>query len=727
MDTKSLHFDKTIKNWDEALPLGNGDLGCLIWNKSNSLRFSIDKNGIWDCSNSPENQAEFNYKNLKKLVKEQNQKEIERIFDDCYMNTTPTKLPTGKIIINLGVRSNVISELNFITGEATIKAKKVCVRSFIHSNQDFGLIEINKENITYKIDNPKYANEKKSIFRHSSKGTTQSLKNLNYPKATFVNEKENNIEYQYFIQPTNDCFYGVVSGKINKDGKTLIAYTVCISDKNDFVQKGKVIIKDALLKGYSNSFNEHKKWWAQYWTKSSITLPDKELEKQWFLNTYLLACGSRKNHYPMPLQGVWTADNNSLPPWKGDYHHDLNTQMTYTSYLKSNHLEQGESFIDYLLNLKDIGCKFSEKFYGVKGLCLPSVMDIKGHALGGWSQYTLAPTNQLWLCQILTRYYLYTKDKAYLEKIYEYNNLVGEFLLNILEEKNDKYKLPLSSSPEINDNKLSAWLTPNTNYDLALMQNFMDEMIILSNEIGDEENAKFWKEQCSKLEPLAINDNKILMLSSDKNLEESHRHHAHCMSIYPLKSLEYTTKQNKEIIASTVKNLEDLGRKEWVGYSVGWLAELYIAMGNGDAASEELHKFFKYNCTQNGFHVNGDYLKKLDFKYKYRLFTLEGNFIACDAIQDMLFYSEKGKIQLFPAIPKSWKNAEFNNFRGYDGIIVSAKLENGIISHLEITATTDCKISIENDLSHLKSNATNIGTVMFELKAYDKITFYKES
>lgn len=69
MNTKQLYFNKTIKNWDEAIPLGNGDLGCLMWNKSNKLRFSIDKAGIWDCSNPPKNQPDFNYSNLKQLVK----------------------------------------------------------------------------------------------------------------------------------------------------------------------------------------------------------------------------------------------------------------------------------------------------------------------------------------------------------------------------------------------------------------------------------------------------------------------------------------------------------------------------------------------------------------------------------------------------------------------------------------------------------------------------------
>lgn len=69
MNTKLLKFDKTITHWDEAIPLGNGDLGCLIWDESSKLRFSIDKAGIWDCSNPPKNQPDFNYSYLKQLVK----------------------------------------------------------------------------------------------------------------------------------------------------------------------------------------------------------------------------------------------------------------------------------------------------------------------------------------------------------------------------------------------------------------------------------------------------------------------------------------------------------------------------------------------------------------------------------------------------------------------------------------------------------------------------------
>lgn len=704
METKSLHFNETIVNWDEALALGNGDIGCLIWNSADKLRFSLDKNGIWDCSESPEKQENFNYKYLQKLISEKKQDEIVKLFDECYGRVTPTKLPTGKIILDLGVKDNVVSDLDFMTAQAKVKAGNVEVRSFIAADADFGLIEVNKTGIGMKIENPEFGDEKDYDRLKSYEGTVTELKNLHYPKAEFVKTKDGNTEYQYFIQPTHESFYGIISAMRKIEGRTLIAYTVAISDKNDFIETALLKLKTALDYGYNKAFESHKKWWEKYWKQSDINIPDKFLEKQWYLNNYLLASCSRKNHFPMPLQGVWTADNGSLPPWKGDYHHDLNTQMSYTSYLKANHLEQGQCFIDFLLSLTDRAEEFAHSFYDAEGICLPSVMDLKGYALGGWSQYALSPTNQLWLCQIMARYYYFTKDDKYLGKIYDYMKKTGQFLLSMLTEKDGKYKLPLSSSPEIHDNSAEAWLTPNSNYDLALMRCFMIDMKNISRAMGKEDEASEWAHHFDKLEDLAVNEDNVLMLSPDESLKESHRHHAHCMSLYPLKMLEYDTPRHKEIIDATVKNLEELGIEEWVGYSVGWMAEFYIIQGRGDKAAEMLTNFFRYNCTANGFHINGDYLKKTDFRLKYRLFTLEANFLACDAIQDMLLYTEKGKIKLFPAIPTDWKNVSFETFRGYGAVLVSASMVDGKIAHVEIEALADARIEIMNDLDGLNCN-----------------------
>lgn len=692
-----LKFSHTITAWDEAIPLGNGDLGCLIWGKANELRFSLDKSGIWDCSNPPEEQDGFTYANLIDLVSKRKQRKINKIFDDCYANTTPTKLPTGRLVLDLGVNHEVMSELDILTAESKVAVDSIVVKSFVHATEDYGLIEINSDKITLHLEAPKYGIKGKKTRKRFAKGISQSLSNLRYDVVEYHSVKVGDIEYNYFIQPTNDGAYGIFTASKAMSGNTLIAYTVLsANDGKELFNTAKVILDKAIGVGYIEAIKSHSKWWSEYHSRSEISLEDKTLEHRWYLNNYLLGSCSRKGKLPMPLQGVWTADNGDLPPWKGDYHHDLNTQMSYTSYLKANHLEEGESFIDYLLNMSDAGERFAKKYYGVDGLCLPSVMDVQGHALGGWAQYALSPTNQLWLCLIMARYYHHTYNKDYFNKIYPYFNKVGDMILGLLKEVDGYYRLPLSSSPEINDNRLSSWLKPNSNYDLALIRAFMAELATLSGIAGDELKKTDWLMHLDKLEALAIDDRKVLKISRDRTLDISHRHLSHCMAIYPLRTMRYGG-DNKAIIDSTIADIEALGKKYWVGYTYGWLANLHIVQRNGDKAYKLIRDFFDYFCTANGFHVNGDFTDKSDCGMKYRYFTLEGNFLATDAINNMLLYSESDGTILFPAIPEKWRNISFKNLRGYGGILISAELTDGKVSYLRIVAENDIAVNLLAD------------------------------
>ncbi len=195
-------------------------------------------------------------------------------------------------------------------------------------------------------------------------------------------------------------------------------------------------MKKLWKKGYQNNFKTHESWWKKYWKDSGIRLKDKNLEKAWYFNNYLLASASRKNNPPMPLQGLWTADDNTLPPWKGDYHHDLNTQFSYMGYLKANHIEQGESFFDYLISLDDKAKEFAKNFYKAEGACLPTIMDFYGNPIGGWTMYAYSPTSQCWLADLLYRHAKLTGDKEFTKnKAYPYIKNSVDFIISILEEK----------------------------------------------------------------------------------------------------------------------------------------------------------------------------------------------------------------------------------------------------------------------------------------------------
>lgn len=711
MEPFKLIIDRKIDRWDEGIPMGNGEMGCLLFGDAKKLVLALDRGDIWDRSGSPEKTEGFTYANLVKWAHEGNTKSIWKTFDAPYNRPTPTKLPTGRLELEIGSGKQSCFELNMETAESTYTCDNIWFKTYTHATEKVGMAKTNAEDLKLTIVNPKFG--KKSAFdslfsKFNFKGAVAGkLKNVKYPPAKFGEEQKKNVLVKYFLQPLNDddC-YGVAIAYEKKGENYEMAYYAYYCRSSEELKKVLLnTVIGALKKGYDNLFESHKKWWGDYNSKSSITVPDDYIQNRYNMGNYLLGSASRKGCYPMPLQGLWTAcDDKLLPPWKGDYHHDLNTQMTYYSYLKANHLEQGESFIDYLYSLKDRAADFAKRFYGAEGICLPSVMDIDGYAMGGWAMYSLSPTNQMWLCQSFERYYTYTGDREFLQKTaYPYMEQSARFILSLLKEDEEGYYvLPISSSPEIHDNTLKAFLKPNSNYDEAMLIYIFTSLKRLAGILEKEADEKLWMDTLSKLRPLAVNDKNILRISRDEDLNESHRHQSHAMSIHPLRLLDYSNDKDRKIIDATIARAVELGSKMYTGYSIAWIGEFFTVAKNGDEALKYLEIFWKYFCSVNTFHLNGDYTKQGYSSFSYRPFTLEGNFCAQDVLQEMMLYSENGYYELFPALPKKWNNVSFKTLRGWGGVLVSAAMENSSLKAAKFDAENDVEFILRTPVDGLE-------------------------
>lgn len=705
-----LIFKENIKRWDEAIPLGNGRIGSLIWGEPTALRFSLDRTDIWDLS-VPMNteRKEFCYKNLVRLAKEKKTQEIRELFDAPYNYPTPTKLPAGKLIFDFKNMSKVKSVLDLQIAEAEldITGPSECykVYSFCHAVSKTGMIKIGttRDKFSVKLLSPQFGsqNEKEEVYynpkeREISQG---GLEKLHYSEAV-RGEANGAPSFLWFTQEVDERFsYGIVAGVLEKEQETLVFYRIITSnDGENWLEDAKMQLKEELLAGYEISQREHRIWWKRYWEKSKVMLPDSLFEKQWYVTNYLFASCSRKGSYPMPLQGVWTADDGNLPPWKGDYHHDLNTQFSYTHFYKANHLEEGESFIDFLWDSMGAARKFAKVFYETDGICLPGVMTIDGKPLGGWPMYSLSPVHQIWLCQSFELYYRYTGDETFLrERAWIYFEETAKCITSLLEEGEDGYYyLPVSSSPEIHDDEAEAWVTPNSNYDLALLRYLYAMLIEFSDRLENGQKEK-WENVMKKLPHLAVNEKNVLMISPDESLEESHRHLSNAMAICPLYLYRYDNEEEKEIIDAVVEDYERLGTGMWVGFSFAWMAHLYAIQKNGEGAFDRLRIFWESFCSVNGFHLNGDYKKRGYTTFHYRPFTLEANMYAADALQEMLMQMHDGVIELFPAVPQKWKDEQvgFEGFRGEKGILISAKMKNSDICEVQLKAQHEQSVLVK--------------------------------
>lgn len=335
-------------------------------------------------------------------------------------------------------------------------------------------------------------------------------------------------------------------------------------------------------------------------------------------------------------------------------------------------------------------------------MCLPSVMSIDGQALGGWGMYALSPVNQIWLAFLFDRHWRCTGDRSFLkERAYPYLRETAECMLALLEERDGSLYLPISSSPEIHDDRAEAFLTPNSNYDLALLRWLFGRMAELA--VLMEEDASSWRAALEKLPSLAADPQGVLLLSPDEAIQESHRHHSNLMAIYPLCLLDPEEPEERRIIDASLLDLERRGSGLWCGYSFAWAAALYAIQGNGRGAARQLRLFWQDFCSPNGFHLNGDYRGSGSSSLHYRPFTLEGNMCAAAALQEMLLQCRDGILKLFPAIPDDWSNKElsFQSFRAEGGVLVSARCRQGVVTSLTLKGAGPVRVRRSEGLEHM--------------------------
>lgn len=702
-----LHFSKLAPVWDEAIPLGNGTVGALIWQKDNKLRFSLDRADIWDLRPLKGlHREEFSYQWIEKKVLEKDYKPVQEYFDAPYdREPAPSKIPAGALEFALPSSAVKSVDLSLKNAMATIVwegGEKL--QTFVHATQPVGWFrfENTKHNLALQLVAPPYKGEVTGGEVNSLVG--DDLARLGYEQGNII-QNTNSITY-------TQKGWGGFTYEINVRWKKVNATTIegVWSVSSQYPDKkinptATQTSAQASVRGYVADHRTHQQWWNTFWSKSSLKVPDSTIEKQWYLEQYKFGSAARKGAPPISLQAVWTADNGRIPPWKGDFHHDLNTQLSYWPSYSGNHLEQAMGYIDHLEENKANYKRYTKLFFGKDGIAVPGVTTLDGTEMGGWTQYSLSPTVSSWLAQHYYLQWRYSMDKQFLkEKAYPFLKDVCTFLEEIaVKEENGLRRLPLSSSPEINDNRISAWFLQNTNYDLALMKFAFTAAIEMAEALQLREEVAEWQQTLSEFGDYSISENNELMFAPDLPYAESHRHFSHLMAIHPLGLIKWEDGEKAQsIIKNTIALLDKVGPDYWCGYSYSWLANLKARAKDGEGAAKALDIFARAFCLPNSFHANGDQTKSGLSKFTYRPFTLEGNFAYAAGLQEMLLQSYAGFIEIMPAVPTDWKDVSFNQLRAEGAFIISAKKENGSITQIKIVAEKGGKTKLKLPFSNWK-------------------------
>jgi alpha-L-fucosidase 2 len=684
-----LVFDDLAKTWDEGMPVGNGLIGGLVWQKIDNLRISLDRSDLWDLQPSMAySDSSLTYEWLAQhRLNGTYDKAREKLNSYREGRYVPTKLPGGGLefpLSCLGKPEQVRLYLNNALCE--IKWDDAEMQIFTHATEPVGWFRIKSDcdTINPVLKTPGYEEDRK-INPERSGGQGWDILYLGYEQGEVVSEDNMT---RYHQECWGDFYYDIAVRWKYKGDVIEGAWSVTskFSD-NDAVSK----VNDAMARGFAEDYKDHRDWWNNFWAQSSISIPDKVLEKQWYNEIYKIGAASRSDTPPISLQAVWTADDERLPPWRGDYHHDLNTQLSYWPHYSSNKLEYESGFVNWLWSVMPENKRFTKRHFKVEGLNVPGMTTLEGRPMFGWIQYSMSPATSGWLSHHFYFHWKYSNDKVFLrERAYPYLKDVAEFYENIsVKQADGKRKLPISSSPEIFGNSEQAWFTETTNYDLACIRFVYTAVSEMADALGLPDEANRYKSMLAEWPYFDTDEENCLTFAPGFPYKESHRHFSHQLAFHPFGLIDWSHgDKEREIIRSTIKRLDEVGHDYWTGYSYSWLGNLKARAMDGEGVARSLRDFSEHFCLRNTFHVNGDQTKSGMSKYTYKPFTLEGNFAFASGLNEMLIQSHTGIVRIFPAVPGSWKDISFDKLRTVGAFLVSAEMNEGNVERVEILSET---------------------------------------